>query len=201
MDRGAWRTTGHGVAKSRTWLAHKQSWQLQGEFTYYVLAGACLLLYSSISFLLPACFQDSQVALVVNNLPANARDTETQVWSSSQEVPLEANMETHFNILALRIPWTEDTGGLQSIGSQRVGSDWSDSALMLPVRQPPLDTIAVAIEYCHPDANKWTKRYCFLQTQNACSHCSPNWSEKKKKGRERERDLPICFWVYLLHWF
>ena len=37
-------------------------------------------------------------------------------------------MATHFSILAWRIPWTEEPGELQSIGSQRVGHDWSDLA-------------------------------------------------------------------------
>ena len=39
-------------------------------------------------------------------------------------------MATHSSILAWRIPWTEKPGGLQSIGSQRVGHDWSDLACM-----------------------------------------------------------------------
>ena len=38
-----------------------------------------------------------------------------------QEDPLEEEMATHFNILAWEIPWTEEPGGLQSIGLQRVG--------------------------------------------------------------------------------
>ena len=44
---------------------------------------------------------------------------ETQVQSLGQEDPLEESMATHSNILAWRIPWTEEPGGLQSIGSQR----------------------------------------------------------------------------------
>ena len=40
-----------------------------------------------------------------------------------QEVPLEEGMATHTSILAWRIPWTEEPGGLQSIGSQTVGYD------------------------------------------------------------------------------
>ena len=39
---------------------------------------------------------------------------------------LEEGIATHSFILAWRIPWTEKPGGLQSIGSQRVGHDWSD---------------------------------------------------------------------------
>ena len=46
-----------------------------------------------------------------------------------REDPLEEGMATHFSILAWRIPWTEEPGGLQSVGSQRVGYD-SDLAHM-----------------------------------------------------------------------
>ena len=45
---------------------------------------------------------------------------ETQVRSLGQEDPLEKEMVTHSSILAWRIPWTEEPGGLQSMGSQRV---------------------------------------------------------------------------------
>ena len=44
--------------------------------------------------------------------------------------PLEEGMATHSSILAWRIPWTEELGGLQSMGLQRVGHDWSDLASM-----------------------------------------------------------------------
>ena len=56
----------------------------------------------------------------VKNLPAMQ---ETRVRSLSQEDPLEKGMATHSSILAWRIPWTKEPGGLQSIGSQRVGHD------------------------------------------------------------------------------
>ena len=45
------------------------------------------------------------------------------VQSLGGEDPLETEMATHFRILALRIPWTKGPGGLQSMGSQRVGHD------------------------------------------------------------------------------
>ena len=48
---------------------------------------------------------------------------ETQVQSLGQEDPLEKEMATHSSILAWRIPWTEEPGGLQSMGLQRVGHD------------------------------------------------------------------------------
>ena len=48
---------------------------------------------------------------------------QTQVQSLGQEDPLEKGMATHSSSLAWRIPWTEEPGGLQSMGSQRVGLD------------------------------------------------------------------------------
>ena len=53
---------------------------------------------------------------------------EMQVWSLGQEDPLEEGMATLSSITAWRIPWTEEPDGLQSIGSQRVGHNWSDLA-------------------------------------------------------------------------
>ena len=57
---------------------------------------------------------------VVKNPPAVQ---ETWVLSLGWEDPLEEGMATHSSILAWRIPWTEEPGGLWSIGSQRVGHD------------------------------------------------------------------------------
>ena len=45
------------------------------------------------------------------------------VQSLGLEDPLEEGMATHSSILAWRVPWTEEPGGLQSMGSQRVGHD------------------------------------------------------------------------------
>ena len=57
----------------------------------------------------------SLVAQMVKNLPAMQ---ETQVRSLSWEDPLEKGMATHSSLLAWRIPWTEEPGGLRSMGSQ-----------------------------------------------------------------------------------
>ena len=57
---------------------------------------------------------------MVKNLPALQ---ETGVQSLGQEDPLEKGMTTHSSNLAWRILWTEEPGGLQSTGSQRVGYD------------------------------------------------------------------------------
>ena len=56
----------------------------------------------------------------VKNLPAIQEIKETQVRSTGWEDPLDEGMATHSSILAWRIQWTEETGGLQSIGLQRV---------------------------------------------------------------------------------
>ena len=62
----------------------------------------------------------SLLAQRVNHLPAM---WETGVRSLGQEDPLEKEMATHTSILAWRIPWTEEPGGLQSTGSQRIRHD------------------------------------------------------------------------------
>ena len=52
-----------------------------------------------------------------------------EMWVPSlvREDPLEKEMATHSSILARKIPWTEEPGRLQSVGSQRVGHDWAES--------------------------------------------------------------------------
>ena len=62
----------------------------------------------------------SRVAQMVKNLPANAGDLGSIPGSGRS---LEKEMTTHSTILAWRIPWTVEPGGLQSLGSQRVGHD------------------------------------------------------------------------------
>ena len=56
----------------------------------------------------------------VKNPPIMQKMQETWVRSLDQEDPLEEGLATHSSILAWRIPWTEETGGLQSIKLQRV---------------------------------------------------------------------------------
>ena len=60
---------------------------------------------------------------VVKNSPAMQESQERGVHSQGWEDPLEEGMATHCSILAWRIPRTEEPGGLQPIGSQRVGHD------------------------------------------------------------------------------
>ena len=75
---------------------------------------------------------------MVKNVPAMQ---EMQVWSLGQEHPLEKEKATHGSILSWRTPWTKESGGLQSTGSQRVRHHWVtntwDSQLALTVKNPP----------------------------------------------------------------
>ena len=62
------------------------------------------------------------VAQMVKNLPAMHK-----IWVQSlgRKNPLEKEMTTHSSILAWKISWTEEPGGLQSMAQQRVGHDWA----------------------------------------------------------------------------
>ena len=63
------------------------------------------------------------MAQQVKNLPVMQETQETWVRFLAQKDTLEDEMATYSSILAWRIPWTEKAGGLQSMGSQRVGHD------------------------------------------------------------------------------
>ena len=65
-------------------------------------------------------YQASLVAQMVKNVPAVK---ETQVQSVGWEDPMEKEMALHSSILAWEIPWTEESGGLRSMGSQKVEHD------------------------------------------------------------------------------
>ena len=108
MEKIAWWATVHGVAKSRTWLKQlsKHSTSSLPDYPHLAFDWA------------------SQVVLVVKNPSANIG--EKQVQSLGWKDPLEEGTSTHSSILARRIPWREEPGGLQSIGSQRVRHNWSD---------------------------------------------------------------------------
>ena len=70
----------------------------------------------------------SLVAQSVTNLPAVQ---EIWVQSLGLEDPLEKEMATHSSILAWKISWTEEPGGPQSMGLQRVGHNWATNTYLL----------------------------------------------------------------------
>ena len=90
------------------------------------------------TLLLAEVHKTSKVALVAKNRLSMQEIWEMWVRSLGQEDPLEKEMATHSSILAWRIAWTEEPGGLQSMGSQRDGHDWSNLA-----QQPLLRVITL----------------------------------------------------------
>ena len=75
------------------------------------------------SFCCRVAISTTLVAQMVKNLPAM---WETWAESLGREDLLEKGMAPHSSILAWRIPWTEEPGGLQSIGLQKVGHGWNN---------------------------------------------------------------------------
>ena len=89
--------------------------------SYHLLAASSLSFWTwGFFFFLVDSNGDSLVAQLVKDLPAVE---ETPVQSLGWEDPLEKEMATHSSILAWKISWTEEPGGRQSMGSQRVGHD------------------------------------------------------------------------------
>ena len=80
------------------------------------------VLSSCLDFLLPTRPWTYLVPQMIKNLPAMQK---TQVQSLGWEDPLEKGMTAPSSILAWRIPWTEEPGGLQSMGSRRVRHHWA----------------------------------------------------------------------------
>ena len=88
---------------------------LEGKISVFYHWIWCLLWLFHTWLLL--CHWSKQVTQTAKNLPAMQ---ETWVWSLGWEDPLEKGMASHSSILAWRIPWTEEPGGLESMGLQRV---------------------------------------------------------------------------------
>ena len=98
------------------------------------------MLMAEFSFLcLDLCFGSHLLllaSLVVQRLKRLPGMWETWVRSLGQEDPLEKEKATHSSILAWKIPWREEPGRLQSMGSQRVGHNWALSLSFLLLRNP-----------------------------------------------------------------
>ena len=70
----------------------------------------------------------------VKNLPAMQRPG-LMVWYPGQQDPLEKGMATYSHVLAWKIPWTEESGGIQSMGSQRVKHNWATNTFTFHFHQ------------------------------------------------------------------
>ena len=114
MERGVWQATVHGVTR----VGH--DWAVHACFKHCESLHTCNIQYYTSTI--------SLVAQFVKNLPAVQ---ETQVQFLGWEDPLEKEMAIHSSIVAWRIPWTEEPGGLQSMGFARVGHDLLAKLLLL----------------------------------------------------------------------
>ena len=146
------------------------------------------------------------MALVVKNLPANAGDIRNAVWSLGWEDALEEGMATHSSILAWRIPWTEEPGRLQSMGSQKVWQDWATKhTFHFSVIQRKVGQLLVIMTLELGPIKAETLRWAFLSSiareneglPSALGFChvgdlvqqiSPKW-----EGASLDRSLPSFF--------
>ena len=99
---------------------------------------------------------------MTKNLPAMQ---EIQVQSLGREDPLETKMETHCSILAWQILWTEEPGGLQTMGSQRAGHDWATiiftfTHLQCCVCEFQLNFLKTSSHLCPLICHKWLFNSC-----------------------------------------
>ena len=93
------------------------------------------------------------VAQAVKRLPAI---WETWVRSLGREDPLEKEMATHSSTLSWKIPWMEEPGGLQSMGSLKVRHDWSDLAAAAAVLQETVILFSkAAVPLCILNSKEW----------------------------------------------
>ena len=90
--------------------------------------------------------------------------------SLGQEDPLEEEMATHFSILTWEIPQTEEPGGLQSTGSQRVKHNWACTHTHTQIY----------CQFCAFGSNKHNKHFLLLLRLFICGKCELNLKRKKK---------------------
>ena len=115
-----WSREFHGLYSPRGRKELDTTEWLSLHFTSSVCVCMCVCVCIYIYIHTPD-FVASLVDQLVKNLPAIQ---ETWVWSLGWKDPPEKGMATHSSILAWRMPWTEETGGLQFMGLQRVRHDW-----------------------------------------------------------------------------
>ena len=142
MDRETWCAAVHGVAKSWTWLSDWTELKKVSDTDVRGKQGNLLPLS------LP-----SLVAQTVKLLPTTR---ETRVWSLGWEDSLEREMATHSSTLVWKIPWMEEHGRLQSMGSQRVGHNWVTSLTFFAFPCPST-----------PFRRSISKKFSLAQAQNS----------------------------------
>ena len=105
------------------------------------------------------------------------------------EDPLEKEMATHSSVLAWRIPWTEEPGGLQSMDSQRIGRDWATHfQVALVVKNPQANAGDMRRRFDPwveniPWRRAWQPTPVFLPGESCLAGYSP-WGRKKSDTSE-----------------
>ena len=102
-----------------------------------------------------------RTSLVTQMVKHPSTKRETQVRSLGWEDPLEKEMATHSSTLAWKIPWTEERGRLQSMGSKRVRHDW---ATTLSLTEDSWSLIFATLFNLFPCCLGWSieRKFCFL---------------------------------------
>ena len=112
----------------------------------------------------------------------------TWVWSLGWEDPLEKEMATHSSTLAWKIPWMEDPGRLQPMGSQRVGHDWATS----------LSLSWLLMELIHNLKNKCLQ-FQMISLENSTKHKKTNTNFTQSLPENR-RELNSFYEVWYQNW-
>ena len=116
-----------------------------------------------------------EASLVAQRLKCLPAMQEIWVQSLDREDPLEREMATHFSILAWRISWTKEPGGLQSTGSQKVGHDLATSLLLGRKVMTNLDSIFKSRDITLPTKVHLVKAMVFPVVMYGCE----SWTVKK----------------------
>ena len=135
----------------------------------------------------------SLVAQRSKRLPAMR---ETWVWSLDREDLLEKEMAAHSSILAWRIPWTEEPGGLQSTGLQRAGHDWATSLVLEEMGWMIPSNLYKKILSVKPQGSA-SKLLSLVQEKDVCV-CMRTLCflvKKKKRGGMYSRKSKTSWWA------
>ena len=136
MDMEAWGAAVHGIAKSQTWLSDctglnwtenfLANW-IEFHFSCYCTLFVCVSNAQRQFVVVLTCNSLGFSSNLVENLVAKNLPARCGFDPRVRKIPLEKEMAIHSRTIAWKIPWTEEPGGLQSMGSQRVGHDWATS--------------------------------------------------------------------------
>ena len=150
----------------------------------------------------------SLVAQTVKNLSAMQ---ETQVWSLGWEDPLQTGIATHSSILAWRIPWTEEPGWPQCMGSQRVRHNWVTISLSLSLSHThthththnvwrPAGNMGWFFVRSHTHrAVGWSSYFCVISShQEQYTREKPQQDPHKELTRVTEARTPVSDFVLML---